>query len=198
MAQPQLKKWTFEAFFAWQETQGSRFELVDGFPHKLMTGARNVHNDIVINVLSELRNQLRTSACYPFAGDCSVETSPGQIRRPDIGVECGPRDPHAYIAKNPRLIAEVLSPSTRDFDTYGKLNEYKLIQSLQFILIIEPNSPEIIVWSREIGGEWSSAAFDNLNDIIDLPAICAKLPLKEIYDRVVFPARNYLTLLQKD
>ena len=171
MAQPHLKKWTIDEFFLWQERQGSRFELVDGFPHKLMKGARNVHNDIVINVLSELRNQLRTSGCNPFPGECSVETLPGQIRRPDIGVECGPRDPNAYIAKNPCLIAEVLSPSTRDFDTYGKLNEYKRIEPLKYILIIEPNSPEILVWSKDIGGEWSSAAFDNLNDVIDLPAI---------------------------
>jgi len=45
--------------FAWQERQPERYELVDGFPIRMMAGAKNVHDDIVVNVLAELRNQLR-------------------------------------------------------------------------------------------------------------------------------------------
>lgn len=198
MAQPRLKKWTAEEFFTWQEKQEARFELVDGFPIRMMTGARNVHNDIVINVLAELRNQLRTSSCYPFSGDCSVQTRADQIRRPDIGVECGPRDPNAYLAKNPCVIAEVLSPSTRDFETLEKMNEYKGLASLEHILLIEPNLPEIILWSRKEDGSWGSQTYDRLDETVELPNILVKLPLRDIYDRVAFPARPNLTLLPKD
>src|SRR5579862_6978937 len=112
------ERWTAEEFFAWQERQAERYELVDGFPVRMMVGARNVHDDIVVNVVADLRNQLRGSHCRPFTGDGSVETRPGQIRRPDVGVDCGPRKPWGLKAESPRLVVEVLSPTTRDFDTY--------------------------------------------------------------------------------
>jgi Uma2 family endonuclease len=140
MTEAAPRRWTSAEFFAWQETQPERYELVDGFPVRMMAGARNVHDDIVVNILAELRNQLRGSACRPFTGDGSIETKPGQIRRPDIGVDCGPRDPNATKAASPRVVAEVLSPTTRDFDTIGKLEEYKLVESLERILVIEPNA----------------------------------------------------------
>ena len=56
---------------------------MDGFPARMMAGARNAHDDIVVNVLAELRNQLRGRDCRPFTGDGAIEMKPGQIRRPD-------------------------------------------------------------------------------------------------------------------
>ncbi|MBE7190653.1 CBS domain-containing protein [Jatrophihabitans endophyticus] len=52
MAEPAPRSWTVDAFFAWQEKQVERYELVGGFPLKMMAGTRNVHDDIVVNVLA--------------------------------------------------------------------------------------------------------------------------------------------------
>lgn len=123
MSEPAPRRWTVEEFFAWQEKQAERFELVDGFPVRMMAGARNVHDDIVVNLIGELRDQLRGSGCRPFTGAGSVETKPGQIRRLDVGVDCGRRDPNGTKAVSPRLVVEVLSPGTRDFDTFDKLDD---------------------------------------------------------------------------
>jgi hypothetical protein len=90
-----------------QEKQAERYELVDGFPVRMMAGAKNVHDDIVVNVLTDLRNQLRGSDWWPFTGDGSVETKPGQIRRPDVGVDCGRRDPNSTMASSPRVLVEI-------------------------------------------------------------------------------------------
>jgi Uma2 family endonuclease len=158
------RPWTVEEFFAWQERQAERYELVDGFPVRMMAGARNVHDDIVVNVLAELRNQLRGGSCRPFPSDGSVETRPGQIRRPDIGVDCGRRDPNAMKATSPRVVLEVLSPTTRDFDTIGKLEEYKLVDSLERIVVIEPNAPEVIVWARGTDRSWQRAIRQGLEE----------------------------------
>ena len=101
MTEPAPQGWTVDEFFAWQDKQAERYELVDGFPVRMMAGAKNVHDDIVVNVLTDLRNQLRGSDCRPFTGDGSVETKPGQIRRPDVGVDCGRRDPNGTMANSP-------------------------------------------------------------------------------------------------
>jgi Uma2 family endonuclease len=185
-------RWTIEEFFAWQENQPQRYELVDGFPVRMMAGAKNVHDDIVVNVLAELRNQLRTGGCRPFTGDGSIETKPGQIRRPDIGVDCGRRDPNATKAASPRVVFEVLSPTTRDFDTIGKLEEYKLVDSLERIVVIEPNAPEVIVWLRGADRNWRKSIRRGLDQEIDMLEIGVTLPLAEIYDGVEFPERPRL------
>lgn len=188
MSDPALQPWTIEQFFAWQDRQQERYELVAGFPVRMMAGARNVHDDIVINILAELRGRLRGSGCRPFSGDGSIETLAGQIRRPDAGVDCGPRDPNALKAISPRVIAEVLSPTTRDFDTMEKLAEYKQVESLDHILVVESNAPEVTLWSRAENRAWIRRIIEGTDGTADLPAIGITLPLAEIYDGVDFPS----------
>ena len=181
------KPWTVEQFFAWQARQKDRYELVSGLPVRMMAGARNVHDDIVVNLLSELRSQLRGTGCRPFTGDGSIETLPGQIRRPDAGVDCGPRDPNGMKAALPRMVAEVLSPTTRDFDTFEKLAEYPQVACLDFILVVEPNAPEVVLWSRGKDRAWVRHVVEGLGGEVTMPGIGVTLPMTEIYDGVAFP-----------
>ncbi|WP_375465792.1 Uma2 family endonuclease [uncultured Methylobacterium sp.] len=176
-----------DAFFAWQESQVERYELVGGMP-RLMADARNVHDDIVVNVFALLRTALRGSRCRPFTGDGSVETLPGQIRRPSVGVDCGPRDPNAMRAAEPRVVVELLSPSTRD-DAFEKVAEYRAMDGLEHILLVKPNAAEIRLWSREADRGWTEARILGLDRTVPLPALGIVLPAAEIYDGVTVPAR---------
>lgn len=188
MAEPLHRKWTVQEFFAWQEKQADRYELVDGFPLRMMAGAKNVHDDIVVNLVAELRTRLRGGSCRPFTGDGAVETRPGQIRRPDVGVDCGARDPEATTAALPKLIVEVLSPSTRDFDTFKKLDEYKALASVETIVLVEPNEPLALVWRRENAAQWREERVRGMDAVIDLPALQISLPMAAIFDGVKFPS----------
>ncbi len=67
------------------------------------------------------------------------------------------------------MVVEVLSPTTRDFDTIGKLEEYKLIDSLARIVVVEPNAPEVIVWVRGTDRSWRKATRQGLDQEIDMP-----------------------------
>ncbi|HEX8417319.1 MAG TPA: Uma2 family endonuclease [Methylobacterium sp.] len=192
MAEPAPRRWTVEAFFAWQQHQAERYELIDGFPVRMMAGARNVHDDIVVNVLAALKNRLGGTGCRPFTGDGSVETLPGQIRRPDAGVDCGRRDPDGLKAALPRLVVEVLSPSSRDFDAFEKLDEYKTVDSLEYILLIEPNAPEAFLWSRGPERVWRKRPVRGLGEEIALPELGTSLPMAEIYDGVEIVPRPRL------
>jgi Uma2 family endonuclease len=187
-----VKPWTVDQFFEWQMRQTERYELVSGFPVRMVAGARNVHDDIVVNLLAELRGQLRGSGCRPFTGDGSIETLPGQIRRPDAGVDCGVRDPNGLRAASPRMVAEVLSPSSRDFDTFEKLTEYKQVRTLDYIMVVESNAPEVVVWSRDASRAWVRTVVEGLDREVDMPAISVTLPLAEIYDGVAFPVQPRL------
>lgn len=192
MGQPLEQPWSLEEFFSWQELQEERYELVNGRPLRMMSGAKNVHDDIVMNITMTLGPQVRNSGCRPFSGDGSVETYPGQIRRPDFGVDCGRRDREAYKAASPRLVVEVLSPSTRDLPTIRKLEEYKALASLDYILLVEPNTPEARVWSRDEAREWRETEVVGLDASIPLPSLSASLDMRAVYDGVEFPAKPRL------
>jgi Uma2 family endonuclease len=158
----------------------------------MIAGASNVHDDITVNLLSELRGQLRGSGYRPFSRDGSIETVPGQIRRPDAGVDGGRRDPDAMQAAFPRLVAEVLSPTTRDLDTFEKICEYRQLASLDYILAIEPNAPEVVLWSRGQERIWVRHLMEGLDREVDMPSIGVTLKLRDIYDGVTFPSRPRL------
>ena len=144
-----------------------------------------------MNLVGELREQVRGSGCRPFTGDGSLETRPGQIRRPDVGVDCGPRDPNGAKAALPRLVVEVLSPSARDFDTFKKLDEYTETGSLEYIALVEPNEPVVFFWRRKARA-WVEARVGGLDGQIAMPKICVKLQMAAIYEGVEFPVRPRL------
>ena len=192
MAEPASRPWTVDSFFAWQERQSERYELVSGLPSKMMAGARNVHDDIVVNCLVSLGNQLRGGPCRPFTGDGSVETFPGQIRRPDLGVDCGRRDPNARKAAAPRMVVEVLSPGTRDFDTFEKLGEYKAVETLAHIVFIEPDAPQVVHWVRDTERNWKRHSIEDMAETLEIPELGVSLALREVYDGVAFPTRPRL------
>lgn len=187
MSQPAaIRPMSVDEFFRWQEHQPERYELVDGQPLRMMAGATNAHDDVVVNLIVSLGNQLRGSGCRPFTGDGSVQTYPGQIRRPDAGVDCGRRLPDGLRAASPRMVAEVLSPSTRDFDTFGKVREYQSVAGLDYVVLIEPNAPEAVMWAR-VGEDWTTTRAAGFDAELALPGIGVTLRLAELYDGVTFP-----------
>ena len=66
MSGPALMPWTVDKFCAWQDRQQDRYERVNGFPVRMMAGARNVHDDIVVNLLAELRGNCAAAAAVPL------------------------------------------------------------------------------------------------------------------------------------
>lgn len=187
MAQIAATPWTVDEFLAWDERQVGRHELVGGFPLRMMSGVRNVHDEIVVNIVAELRNRLRGGPCRTFTGESGIETFPGQVRRPDVGIDCGRRDRDAYKAAEPRMVAEVMSPSTRDYDTFDKLGEYKAVETLDHILLVGPNAAEVMVWSRNPDRSWGKERVAGLERSVAMPALGLELPLAEAYDGIAFP-----------
>src|SRR5436305_6285435 len=172
--------WSPDEFFAWQDRQSDRFELVGGRPSPI-TGARKAHDDIVVNILVALGPQLHGSGWQLFTADSAVETYPGQIRRPDVGIDSGTADPGSNLAVAPVLVLEVLSPSTRDFETIAKLPEYKGAAGLNYIVFVEPNEPSVLLWSRDAAGAWAEARIAGIEARLELPALAAELEMSAIY-----------------
>lgn len=186
MPEPQRRLLTPEEFFAWQEDQEERYELVDGVPVPLrgMTGASNAHDAVVVNTIVSLGNQLRGGPCRVATADTAIRTGIRNIRRPDVTVECAPIDPRSYEAHAPRLVVEVLSPSTRHIDRIRKLEEYKRLPTLTMIMFLEPDLPQVLLLRRSERGEWRDESFRGLDAAVPLAELGASLSLRDIYEGV--------------
>jgi Uma2 family endonuclease len=178
-----------EQFLDWQLEQDKLYELVDGVPYlplKMMTRASRNHDRVTVNVLASLHSQLRGKPCQPSTDDIAVRMPAGNVRRPDVLVDCGEGGPKDMTASEPRVVVEVLSPSTLGFDRFRKLEEYKTVASLSTIRLIDTEAAQIAVHRRKKREFWQAETFDRLEAVIELPEFEAALSLRDLYDGVVF------------
>ena len=169
-----VKTMTVEEFFDWQQRQDDRYELVEGVPVKMMTGASDVHDVILVNILASLHGQLRGSKCRPTTPDIGVRTKIRSLRRPDVTVTCDEPRPDKYEAGEPRLVVEILSPSNKGLAWERKLDEYRRRDGLTYILLIESEAVGATLYTRS-ATPWEPADFDSLDDVIELDKIGCKL-----------------------
>lgn len=185
----QFRRMTTEEFFAWQAKQDKLYELVDGLPVlplKMMTGASQAHDRVTVNIIASLHTQLRGGPCRPTTDDLAVRIPGGNVRRPDVTVECGQGGKRDMAVAEPRVVFEVLSPSTMSFDRVRKLPEYQSIPSMAHILLIDTEFPRVDQWSRQPDGAWRQFHVDGLDARIDMPAVGATLALADMFEGLTF------------
>ncbi|MDR4307127.1 Uma2 family endonuclease [Chelatococcus sambhunathii] len=188
MGEPELKRMTADEFLVWQQSQDQNYELVDGLPVlplKSMTGASHSHDQVVINLIREFATQLRRKPCKPTTDDIALRIPAGNVRRPDLMVECGEVDPKGAAAVEPRLAVEVLSRSTMGTDRIRKVEEYKTIPSLAYILLVDTERPQITFYERAEEG-WTVRFIDELDAAIELPEIECRLLTRDIFEGLPF------------
>ncbi|MFC7473979.1 Uma2 family endonuclease [Dankookia sp. GCM10030260] len=183
--------WTEDSFLSWLESQERRHELVDGAP-RAMVGATQRHDRVVTTLLVALATRLRGSPCRTGTADTAIRIPNRNIRYPDAAVDCGRFDETARVASEPTLVAEVLSPSTADFDRTETLEEYRSVPSLRHILIIDPDQPRLRLHTRGEDGHRTSAPHAGLDMLVPLPGLGIAVPLAEFYEGLSFRPQSRL------
>jgi Uma2 family endonuclease len=176
---------TPEQFFAWVSGKEERYELVDG-EVVMMAGAGRRHDRIVVNLTTAIHLQVRGGPCQTFTGDTYVATSSSTRRMPDLGVDCGKPDDDSLMADKPSLIVEVLSPTTGGFDVTVKLAEYQSLPSVDDILLVDTESPNVHLYSRDDDGLWKDVVLKGLEALVEFKKLNVSLELREIYSGLEF------------
>jgi Uma2 family endonuclease len=188
MSEPRHRRMTPDEFFAWQKSQDRNYELVDGapvLPLKAMTGATRAHDRLTVRALASLSRQLAGGPCEPSTQDIAVRTPLGGVRRPDVLIDCGSFNPTSMEAAEPRVVVEVLSPSTTNVDRFRKVEEYKSHPSIRVILLVDTRSARVGAWRRS-GQAWEFEDHQGTDTSIPLPEIGATLDLEELYRGYAF------------
>lgn len=155
-----------------------------------MAGATRWHNRIVFSVGKRLDSQLEDRDCEVFVTDMRVKiTATGLYTYPDVVVVCGePRfeDAEVDTLLNPKVLCEVLSKSTEDYDRGKKFEHYRTVPSLSEYVLIAQEKPHVEHFVRQPSNQWLLSETSRLEDQIRLPSIECVLALSEIYRKVKF------------
>jgi Uma2 family endonuclease len=151
-----------------------------------MSGGSREHALYSANVVALLAGALRKKKCAVHSSDLRIGVKEaGLFTYADAAVVCGrvetdPSDPSGHTVTNPRVLVEVLSPSTEDYDRGEKLGHYKKIPALQEVVFIAHDRREVEVVRREADGSWSRhvAASD---DDVSLESIACTVSVADIY-----------------
>ncbi|HKQ07551.1 MAG TPA: Uma2 family endonuclease [Blastocatellia bacterium] len=191
--------YTIDEYLARERKSEERHQYLDGLIY-LMAGESPAHGDICVNLIAELRTQLRGTPCRVWTKDAKVLSGPtirsarsmkGLFSYPDLVVVCGePKflDEHLDVVLNPQVIIEVLSPSTESFDRSEKFRRYlRYNPTLTDYVMVSQAEPAIDHFRRMSSGEWVYLPIEGLEDSLTLSSIDCVIRLSEIYDRVGFP-----------
>jgi Uma2 family endonuclease len=182
----QDRYFTPEEYFAWEEQQLEKHELIDGFVYAMSGGTKN-HSVIAINSLLLIRSHLRGSQCQVFNSDLKISIlHTANYTYPDLSVTCDDRDrEHPLYITYPCLIVEVLSPSTEAYDRGKKFDRYRRNPNLIDYVLVSSDEMAIDVYHRKDTGEWVILSYRE-GDRVDLKSINLSLPIEQFYEEVVF------------
>jgi Uma2 family endonuclease len=194
MSERAVARMTADEFLLWHEQQQDRrYELLDGVP-VAMAGARRRHDQVVVNALVALGARLGVGPCRPFSSDTAVRISDYQVRYPDLGVDCGRFVDEALAADAPAVVFEVLSETTRAFDLVRKVEEYKSVDSLRHIVLVDTGEPKIIHWSRDQARSWQYRTIEGLDATLEIADLDVSLLVGTLYSGLSFPPRPRLVV----
>ena len=183
LAAPYPRLLTVEEFLQIDFGPGLKAELDRGVI-RMMAGGTREHARVQANLMRFLGIALRGSGCRPYGSDMQVRSADLSLRYPDVSVDCGtPEDTDAdTILRAPRVLIEILSPSTRAVDEGPKLDEYRSIASVDTVALIDPDTRWLRVLQRTGPQAWSDVTFSSPAPL-DLPALGVSIPHDEIFAR---------------
>ncbi len=199
MGAPKLKpRYTVDEYLALERAAEERHTYLDGEIFA-MAGESDEHGDISVNIVVSLGNQLKGKPCRVRTKETKVRSglapmsghsTKGMFSYPDIFVVCGQlkhHDAHKDIILNPRVIIDVLSPSTEAFDRGEKFTRFQNCNpTLTDYLLVSQDKPQIEHFHRQGDGGWIYQRIAGLEATVVIAAIECTLKLADVYDRVVF------------
>jgi len=180
-ADPGSKLLTVEEYLAFEETSPIRHEYIAGALYA-MSGASLPHNRIAMNLATALHLHLRGTQYKPYMLDAKLRLQAARetiFYYPDIAVTCAQEDGETYL-EQPRLIIEVLSPSTEKIDRREKALHYRHIDTVDEYVLIAQKTPRIEIQRR--AENWQPTIITALDASAEFRSVGLSLPLLQIYE----------------
>ncbi|HPQ96548.1 MAG TPA: Uma2 family endonuclease [Thiolinea sp.] len=182
-----------EAYLEGEQLADEKHEYIRGEIYA-MAGASDSHVKVTLNAAITLRQHLRGSGCSTYIADMKVRLEKDNLFfYPDVMVSCDPADQspdHKYAKQHPKLIIEVLSPSTEDRDRGSKFLHYRTLPSLQEYILVDPERYYVEIFRRQNGADWLLTTHTGVDARLSLHSIGLEVMLADWYEDVRFDTES--------
>lgn len=175
-----------EEYLAGERVSPIRHEYIRGEVYA-MAGGSQAHGTIAGNMLALLRNHIRGTGCRAFIENMKVQIeAANSYYYPDVMVTCDARDKNLAddFVNHPKLIVEVLSPSTAKFDRGEKFADYKQIETLQEYVLISADAIQVDCYRRNAEGVWEVFTYKK-RDELELTSVNWRVAIDLLYEDVL-------------
>ena len=183
----ELQKYTYEEYLELERNSEIKHEFYYGEIFS-MAGTTLIHNEITLNIAFVFKNKLkkRKKKCSVYSEAVKVQILENHhYTYPDVVVRCDETEDDNLTIKNPILIVEVLSNSTREYDAGEKFTFYKQIPSLKHYILVEQDFCLITCYTKD-NNFWYHQAYTKLDALINLTHLKIDITVKDIYEEIVF------------
>jgi Uma2 family endonuclease len=175
---------TLEEFFQFDEHSATRYEYVNGVVFA-MSAPSVAHQRILHRLAVAFGNHLGRGPCQVFSSGTQllIQSEATELcYLPDIMVDCR-RDWDKQSVRSPKLVIEILSPTTQLTDRREKLQNYRLIDSVEEYVLVAQNEHKLTIYRRADG--WRQEVCAGADAVVEFRSISLLLPLKEVYDDIL-------------
>lgn len=186
---PRLHRYTFDDYLALETSSTVRHEFLAGEIYA-MAGGTPQHAALAVALSAALLAQTRGGPCRVHSSDLRVRAlATGLTTYPDVTVVCGPyesdpQDKNTIV--NPRLLVEITSDSTEEYDRGEKLDSYRRIPSLEAVVLVSHREQLLEVFERRNDGSWRRSEA-RAGASLSIEALGATLLVDEIYAAAALP-----------
>ncbi|HTK07029.1 MAG TPA: Uma2 family endonuclease [Ktedonobacteraceae bacterium] len=179
-----------EEYFQLDYTQPNlKYEYEDGAV-QLMSGGSREHDIIAFNVHKALDLHFQSSPCFVSGSDMRVRVSKEHdYYFPNVTVSCDVADRRRgnTLIRSPRIVVEVLSPSTEKFDRTDKMKKYQAWPSMQEVVLVSQFAPfvEVLRRNKQNSSSWHRTAY-GLGEVVVFESVDVHISMEEIYRKIDF------------
>jgi Uma2 family endonuclease len=187
MQATEQRYYTPEEYLELETAADYKSEYIDGQIIPMAGGSTN-HNQISVNLTSELNFAFKKQAFRVFMSDVRLWIPERHIYTyPDVMV--GEGEPEYFQNRtdtilNPILIVEVLSQGTKGYDRESKFDSYRTIPGFQEYLLIDQTRIHVERFSKTGTKQWSFHEYDESDEAIAFTKVPFQISLADLYNKV--------------
>lgn len=142
---------SYQEYLALELERGERCEYADGLVYA-MAGGTPTHSRLCSNTLAQLQLALAGRRCVVHGPELKLRVeATNRATYADASVFCDELETSEVdgnAATNPRVIIEVLSPSTEAADRGEKFRHYQHFEALEEYVLVSQDRPRVEVFTR--------------------------------------------------
>jgi len=163
-----------------RNSKDTRYEYLDG-ELRMLAGGSPDHSIIIANLTAAIKGPLKGSQCRVYNSDVQLKLSEKRYFFPDITISCDERDRNQKeTISYPRVVVEVLSPTTEATDRGKKAAYYRACPTIQEYVMVDSEEIFVEVHRRE-EGRWTINTFEP-GDTITLECLDIQFPIEDAYE----------------